>query len=117
MDLCATSLLRWKGFPRPKGDREHDVKKLKEEIKNIKLNPRQQKWFQKISSDRGTKFTDLRHAITHRHIRQDATVGGSPRQTISPKAERPGNEEVANYLDTQASFVEQRWSEFWQAFF
>lgn len=118
MDQCATSLLRWNGRL-PDEDREHDVGDLKKEIKNknIKLNQRQQDWFQKVISDKGEKFIEFRHAITHRHIRQDATVGGSSRQTISPDPGSSGHGEAAKVLHDRALFVEERWREFWHAFF
>ncbi len=118
MDLCATSLLRWNGIEPPK-NKEFDVGELSTKIKKglIGLSPPQRAWFdQVVDSPRGKQFGKFRAASIHRLVRQDVTVGGLPRQTISHDPGSPGDKEAAELLDDHASFVEERWREFWNVF-
>lgn len=117
IDLCATALLRWLGDVPPAG-REHDFEDLRRRVKDgrTSLTKSEQQWFDAVAtSATGGELTDLRHAIIHRVVRQDVRVviGGTHSTIISPSTASAGTEEAYTTLDRVATFVEDRWRDFW----
>lgn len=117
IDLCATALLRWFGDIPPAG-REHDFEDLRRRVTDgrTSLNQGERRWFDTVAtSATGAELTDFRHAIIHRVVRQDVRVvtGGTHSTIISPTTGSAGTEEADITLDRVATFVEERWWEFW----
>lgn len=117
IDLCATALLRWLGDLPPAG-REHDFEDLRRRVLGgrTSLTKSEQEWFDVVAtSTTGGELTDLRHAVIHRVVRQDVRVviGGTHSTTISPSTAAAGTEEATITLDRVATFVEDRWHDFW----
>jgi hypothetical protein len=117
IDLCATALLRWLGDV-PRVGREHDFEDLRRRVKDgrTSLTKGEQQWFDAVAtSATGGELTDFRHAIVHRVVRQDVRVviGETHSTIISPSTASAGTEEAYTTLDRLATFVEDRWQEFW----
>jgi hypothetical protein len=116
VDLCASAFLRWRGHPRTEANREHDFGNLKHLVKTLGVQlGTSSDWFDAVrSSTDGKQLVNFRHAILHRLVVQNATVGAVRSTTITwTKGEPP--EEASVLLDRLASFAEERWREFWQS--
>jgi hypothetical protein len=117
VDPCATALLRWSGVL-PREGREHDFRDLQRLAADgtVSLSGSQRRWFDAVeTSPEGRELLDFRHAIIHRIVRQDVAVGGSSMVMIAPSTGAPGTEDGHNVLTRAASFVEQRWKQFWSS--
>jgi hypothetical protein len=118
IDLCASALLRWHGLV-PQPERQHDFTYLRNATGRIRLADNERSWYEAINqSNRGTDLTAFRDATVHRVVRQDTAVviGGEHSTYLSPFLAVPGSEEAREQLDGLATFVEERWSEFWRSF-